>query len=101
MVMDRQQKNAEPSRVAREALRRLPSEALLALARVLSGPSVQRYRASSSSKPGAFYIVDVDGGDVTCSCRGFEYRGACVHARALKAALVAGGALPSGFEPVS
>lgn len=95
------QKNAEPIRATREALRRLPSEALLALARVLSGPSVQRYRVASSSKPGAFYIVDVDGGDVSCSCPGFEYRGACVHARALKAALVAGGTLPSAFEPMS
>ena len=91
----------ERSRASREALRRLPAEALLALARVLSGPAVQRYRVSSSSRPGAFHMVDVDGGDVTCTCPGFEYRGACVHARALKAALVAGEALPSGFEAVS
>ena len=27
---------------------------------------------------------DVDGGDVTCSCPGFEYRGACSHARELR-----------------
>ena len=89
---------SEQSRVSREALRRLPSEALLALARVLSGPAAQRYRVASSSRPGAFHLLDVDGGDVTCTCPGFEYRGACVHSRALKAALVTGGALPSGFE---
>ena len=88
----------EQSRISREALRRLPAEALMALARVLSGPALDRYRVASSSKPGAFHTLDVDGGDVTCSCPGFEYRGACVHSRALKAALVAGGALPSGFE---
>jgi hypothetical protein len=30
-----------------------------------------------------FYVLDVDGGDVTCTCPGFEYRGACSHAREL------------------
>jgi SWI/SNF-related matrix-associated actin-dependent regulator of chromatin subfamily A-like protein 1 len=85
----------------REALRRLPAEAILALARVLSGPALTRYRARSGSKPGAFYVLDVDGGDVTCSCPGFEYRGACSHARTLKAALAAGRPLPAGFEAVT
>jgi SWI/SNF-related matrix-associated actin-dependent regulator of chromatin subfamily A-like protein 1 len=81
-----------------EALRLLAAEAILALARVLSGPAVTRYRARSGSKPGAFYVLDVDGGDVTCTCPGFEYRGACSHARTLKAALAAGKPLPAGFE---
>ncbi|MDF1503192.1 SNF2-related protein [Roseisolibacter sp. H3M3-2] len=76
------------------------AEAVLALARVLSGPATERYRVPSGSKPGAFYVLDVDGGDVSCTCRGFEYRGACAHARALKQALVSGGALPEGFTPV-
>ena len=88
----------EAARTSRDALRRLPAEALQALARVLSGPVAQRYRAPSSSKPGAYYVLDVDQGDVTCSCPGFEYRGACNHARTLKAALAKGGPLPSGFE---
>jgi hypothetical protein len=87
-------------RAAREALRELPADAILALARVLSGPTAQRYRASSSSKPGKFYILDVEGGDVSCTCPGFEYRGACTHARELKAALTAGQPLPAGFEAV-
>ena len=85
-------------RAAREALRQLPADAILALARVLSGPTTQRYRVSSSSKPGRFYLLDADGGDVTCTCPGFEYRGACSHARELKAALMAGDPLPAGFE---
>ena len=84
-----------------ETLRGLPADALHALARVLSGPTTERYRASSTSKPGAFYLLDVDGGDVTCTCAGFGYRGACSHARTLKAALAKGGALPRGVEAVA
>ena len=87
-------------RASRTALRQLPAEALLALARVLSGPAVQRYRVASSSKPGAYYSLDVESSDVTCTCPGFEYRGACTHARELKRALADGGAIPSQFEPV-
>jgi hypothetical protein len=86
------------SRAAREELRALPQEAILALARVLSGPTSSRYRVTSSSKPGAFYVVDVDGQDVMCTCPGFEYRGACRHARTLKAALASGNPVPSEFQ---
>jgi len=88
-------------RAARDALRELPADAILALARVLSGSTPQRYRASSSSKPGKFYVLDVDGGDVSCTCPGFEYRGACSHARELKAALTGGRPLPKGYEVVA
>jgi len=91
----------EKQRASRDALRRLPAEALLGLARALSGPAATRYRASSSSKPGVHYVLDVDGGDVTCTCPGFEYRGACAHSRALKGALTKGGALPKEFEVVT
>jgi SWI/SNF-related matrix-associated actin-dependent regulator of chromatin subfamily A-like protein 1 len=87
-------------RAARVALRQLPAEAILALARVLSGPTAQRYRVASSSKPGVFHVLDVVGGDVTCTCPGFEYRGACNHARELKAALATGRSLPNGYETV-
>jgi SWI/SNF-related matrix-associated actin-dependent regulator of chromatin subfamily A-like protein 1 len=86
------------TREARETLQTLPAEAILALARVLSGPTLTRYRVTSSSKPGAFHVLDVDGGDVTCTCPGFEYRGACRHARTLKAALATGAAPPAEFE---
>ena len=84
----------------RAVLRQLPAEAILALARVLSGSVVKRYRAASASKPGTFYSLDVDGGDVVCDCPGFEYRGACAHSRALKQALATGTALPAGFEAI-
>lgn len=90
---------AERERTA--ALRALPAEALLALARVLAGPSSRRYRVASSSKPGAFYLLDVDGGDVTCTCPGFEYRGTCTHARTLKSSLLDAGSAPPAFEPVA
>jgi SWI/SNF-related matrix-associated actin-dependent regulator 1 of chromatin subfamily A len=87
---------------ARDALRQLPAEALMALARVLSGPSVQRYRVASASRPGSFYEMEVlEGGDVVCSCPGFEYRGSCVHSRVLKKALVEGRPRPSGFEAMA
>ena len=89
---------APDERARREALRRLPADAILALARVLGGPAAERYRAVSSSRPGQFYVLDVDGGDVACTCPGFEYRGQCSHARALKTALAAGRPLPAGFE---
>ena len=84
---------------ARAALRALPAEAIRALARVLAGPVARRWRVASSDGRG-HYLLDADAGDVTCSCRGFEYRGACRHARALTAALAAGGAAPAGYEPV-
>ena len=76
-----------------DALRR----ALQALARVLAGPSVNRYRVSSTSQSGVGYFVTDDGTDVTCSCPGFEYRGQCRHARDVKAALAAGQAVPAGY----
>jgi SWI/SNF-related matrix-associated actin-dependent regulator of chromatin subfamily A-like protein 1 len=89
---------AEEVRASRQALGALPAEAILALARVLSGPRTNRYRVRSSSGRGE-YTLDVDGGDVMCSCPGFEYRGACKHARELKAALASGMPVPEGFEP--
>jgi SWI/SNF-related matrix-associated actin-dependent regulator of chromatin subfamily A-like protein 1 len=76
-------------------------KALLALARVLRGPEDRRFRIASSSSPGSFYTVTAgDGDDVTCSCPGFEYRGACRHARELKTALANGAPVPAGFTPV-
>lgn len=76
-----------------EALRR----ALEALARVLSGPAVNRYRVASTSQPGVGYVITADGTDVTCSCPGFEYRGQCRHARDVKASLAAGKAVPAAY----
>ena len=61
--------------------------ALEALARALRGPSVERYRFASTTQPGVEYKLTIDGADVICNCRGFEYRGQCRHARDLKTAL--------------
>lgn len=85
--------------VEHKARSTLPSaEAVSVLARVLTGPERARYRVDSSSKPGEYYELEVDGSDVSCSCKGFSYRGVCQHARKLKEALVAGGGLPEGFS---
>ena len=77
-----------------DALRR----ALEALARVLSGPAVNRYRIASTSQSGVDYLITADGADVTCSCPGFEYRGQCRHARDVKSALAAGSAGAAGLR---
>ena len=79
-----------------DALRR----ALEALAALLSGPSVERYRIASTSHPGVDHVITADGADVTCSCPGFEYRGQCRHARDVKAALAAGTPAPPGYSKV-
>jgi uncharacterized protein (DUF58 family) len=96
-----EREQAGEDRAEVEALRQLPADALRALAQVLAGPVTQRYRVASSSRPGAFYVLDVDGGDVLCTCPGFEYRGACTHARALKYALASDAPPPPGFEYVN
>ena len=75
----------------------LQAAAVELLARVLAGPVQASYRVESSSKPGEFYLLDVDGTDISCSCRGFSYRGNCQHARTLKQALVTGTRLPADF----
>ena len=81
----------------RDALAKLPSAAAIeVLARVLAGPQRALYKVESTSRAGSFYELEVDGSDVSCSCRGFSYRGACQHARALKRALVTGD-LPEGY----
>ena len=67
--------SAEPGARARppaetEALRRV----LEALARALTGPSVERYLFASTSHAGVEYELTIDGADVTCNSPGFEYR---------------------------
>ena len=92
---------AEQPAVESETKSRLPSaEAVRVLARVLAGPKRALYRVDSSSKPGAFYELEVEGNDISCNCKGFSYRGICQHARALKEALVKGEGLPEGFVEV-
>ena len=80
----------------------MSANALLALARVLRGPEAQRFRFASASRPGAFYTITVgDGADVTCDCPGFEFRGACRHARDVKAAIAKHEPVPAEYEPWS
>ncbi len=74
-------------------------EAVQSLARALARPASTRYRVAASSA-GKYYTLEVDGSDVACTCRGFEYRGQCRHARQLKEALAAGATIPTEFEPL-
>jgi SWI/SNF-related matrix-associated actin-dependent regulator of chromatin subfamily A-like protein 1 len=73
--------------------------ALQSLAKALAGPSVERYRFASTTQPGVEYELTIDGADVICNCRGFEYRGQCRHARDLKTALAGGQPVPRGYRP--
>lgn len=72
--------------------------ALESLRRALAGPVATGYRIASSSNKAVHYQIDVEGGDVTCSCPGFEYRGQCKHARDIKSALAAGRAVPPAYR---
>lgn len=71
-----------------------------ALARALAPPQNSTVYRVAGSKVGHSYEVEVDGTDVVCSCRGFEYRGQCKHARTLKDALAKGDEVPEGYELV-
>ncbi len=78
-----------------------PSEELVHwLASALAGPTSVRYQVPSSSKPGAFYELEVVGDDVSCTCPGFQYRGTCSHARELKAYVVAKHDVPAPYRAV-
>lgn len=77
----------------------LTADAIAKLAQALAGPPVARYKLASSKRAGVEYELDVDGTDVICSCPGFEYRGACTHARTLKSALTEGRTPPPEFRP--
>jgi hypothetical protein len=92
---------AQLSEAARKMLVPVSESAIRALAAVLSGPQRAVYRVASSRDASVSYRVEVVGADITCDCRGFHYRGACVHARTLKQALVAGDDPPAGYDPMS
>jgi hypothetical protein len=90
----------QKSLVAAQARTRsgLSADAIAKLAEVLAGSPSARYRVRSSRHADVLYTLEVDGPDVTCDCPGFEYRGNCTHARALKSALNAGSPAPAGFD---
>ena len=72
--------------------------AIQALARALSPtPTLKKYRVLSS-QPGQYHELELCEPDVVCSCRGFEFRGQCKHARALRDALARGDQPPDEFE---
>ncbi len=73
--------------------------ALESLARALAAPPIERYRFASTTTPGVEYQLTIDGADVICNCRGFEYRGQCRHARDLKTALAEGRPVPDEYRP--
>jgi SWI/SNF-related matrix-associated actin-dependent regulator 1 of chromatin subfamily A len=86
---------------ARPALAQMSAGAIEALARALvGGASSTRYRVQSNSRPGTYNVLEVEGGVVSCTCAGFEYRGTCSHSRTLKLALAGGGVLPTEFALV-
>ena len=97
----REENQSTPANSGEPAGIRISEAAIQALVSVLNGPKVERYRVVSNSRPGAFYEIELVDGDVLCSCPGFEYRGACTHARKLKSALVAGRDMPAGYEAMS
>jgi hypothetical protein len=71
---------------------------LRALARALSPPITSTKYTVAGSKDGQFYEIEVDGTDVVCSCRGFEFRGQCKHARKLKDALANESDVPEEYK---
>ncbi len=75
-------------------------ETIRALARALSPPVSATTYQIAGSKEGSNYDLEVDGTDVTCSCRGFEFRGQCKHARTLKDALANGETPPDDYRLV-
>ena len=71
-----------------------------ALARALEPPPLATKYRIAGSKPGHYHELEVHGTDVVCSCRGFEFRGQCKHARTLKDALATDQPVPEEYQLV-
>ena len=57
----------------------LTPEILRSLAQAITGPKSRQFEFSSSRDPSTKYVVSVSGGEVDCTCPGFQYRGTCRH----------------------
>ena len=90
----RKSKTSKSSRTTSPAVN---VDAIAALARALDCPDAKRYRTRKTQSPG-YYILEVDGTDVVCDCRGFTHRGQCRHAWFLKEAVVRGDEIPDAYE---
>ena len=62
----------------------LTPEILRSLAQAITGPQVRQFEFASSRDPSTKYVVSVSGGDIDCTCPGFQYRGTCRHVLEVK-----------------
>ena len=62
----------------------LTPEILRSLAQAITGPQVRQFEFPSSRDPSTKYVVSVSGGDIDCTCPGFQYRGTCRHVLEVK-----------------
>ena len=92
-----QEHAAHMTATARRQLKPVSDSAIRALAAVLTGPERVVYSIASASRSG-HYRLEVEGGDITCDCKGFGYRGMCRHARELKDVLATGKPLPAAYR---
>ena len=97
-LYQQQQTNVPASQVRPAIQSAITPAAIAALASSLQHKTALRYKLANSKGDG-HYTLEVDSGDVTCSCRGFEFRGQCKHSRTLKESLTLGDP-PDEFEPV-
>ncbi|HCD30318.1 MAG TPA: hypothetical protein DEQ73_06920, partial [Phycisphaerales bacterium] len=44
----------------------------------------RQFEFPSSRDPSTKYVVSVSGGDIDCTCPGFQYRGTCRHVLEVK-----------------
>lgn len=75
------EKDSEPVQGTQPSL---TPEILRSLAQAITGPQVRQFEFPSSRDPSTKYVVSVSGGDIDCTCPGFQYRGTCRHVLEVK-----------------